>query len=136
MKSDFVKTAPTFFRLITRAMLLFAGLMAALALLFRAPLQVAADRSLTPNPAKSAWFLLWIQELVSRSNQLIWLALLFAALLLLLPWLPGQIRAHQAEWFPAGSRRISLLALAVAATILLLTLIAMFLRGANWLLHF
>jgi len=136
MKSDFVKTAPHFFRLITRAMLLFAGLMATLALLFPAPLQVAADRSLTPNPAKSAWFLLWIQELVSQSTQLIWLALLFAALLLLLPWLPGQSRTLKAEWFPAGSRRISLLALLITLTILLLTLIAMFFRGANWSLIF
>jgi len=136
MKSDFVKTAPTFFRLISRTMLLFAGLMATLALLCPAPLQMAADRSLTPNPAKSAWFLLWIQELVSRSNQLIWLALLFAALLLLLPWLPGQIRAHQAEWFPAGSRLIWLPALAVSTAILLLTVTAMFLRGANWALLF
>jgi len=136
MKSDFVKTAPHFFRLITRAMLLFAGLMAALALLYPAPLQVAADRALTPNPAKSAWFLLWIQELVSHSNLMIWVALLFALLLLFLPWLPGQSRTHQAEWFPPGSRRIAILALAVSLTILLLTFTAMFLRGANWALTF
>jgi len=136
MKSDFIKTAPHFFRLITRAMLLFAGLMAALALLYPAPLQVAADRALTPNPAKSAWFLLWIQELVSHSNRMIWIALLFAATLLFLPWLPGQTRNHHADWFPQGSRRISFLALAVALIILLLTFTAMFLRGANWALPF
>jgi hypothetical protein len=136
MKNDFVKSSTHFLPSIKRAMLLFAALLAGLALLFPAPLQVAADRALTPNPAKSAWFLLWIQELVSWSNQMIWTVLLLAALLFLLPWLPGQVRAHQAGWFPAGSRRIWLPALAVSAALLLLTVIAMFLRGANWALLF
>jgi len=136
MKTDFVKSSTHLLPLIKRAMLLFAALMAGLALLFPAPLQETADRALTPNPAKSAWFLLWIQELVSWSNQMIWTVLLLAAFLLLLPWLPGQIRAHQAGWFPAGSRRIWLPALAVSAAILLLTVTAMFFRGANWALTF
>ena len=136
MKTDFVKTSTHFLPIIKRAILLFAALLAGLALLFSAPLQEAADRALTPNPAKSAWFLLWIQELVSWSSQMIWIVLLLATLLLLLPWLPGQVRAHQAGWFPVGSRWISFLAIVITLALLLLTLTAMFFRGANWSLTF
>ncbi len=37
----------------------------ALSLVFGAPLTLEADQTAPPNPAKSAWFLLWLQEIVS-----------------------------------------------------------------------
>ena len=62
MKTGFVKSSPHFFRLISRSFwLLIVSLLIAAAFI-PAPLQTAADPALTPNPVKSAWFLLWIQE--------------------------------------------------------------------------
>ena len=136
MKNGFVKSSPHFFRLIARAMLLLFGLLLLLAALIPAPLQTAADPAVTPNPAKSAWFLLWTQELVSYSRWMIYPILLLALVFLLLPWLPGQARVHHARWFPSGQWSITLLALASSLVILILTIIALFLRGPNWSLVF
>lgn len=136
MKTGFVKSSPHFFRLIGRSIWLLVILLLVLAALVPAPLQIAADPSVTPNPAKSAWFLLWTQELVSYSRWMIYPILLLGLLFLLLPWLPGQLRAHHASWFPAGQRTISLLTLVAFAVILFLTLVAYFLRGPNWALGF
>ena len=136
MKDGFVKSSPRFFRLLVRSALLFTALMLAVAALCPAPLQEAASPALTPNPVKSAWFLLWIQELVSWSRLMIWPVICAGTLFFFLPWLPGQVRTHQAAWFAPGQRRIALFTLLVWSGIVILTLIAMFLRGANWALIF
>jgi hypothetical protein len=136
MKDGFVKSSPRFFRLIGRSALLFTALLLAAAALCPAPLQEAATPALTPNPVKSAWFLLWIQELVSWSRLMIWPVIVTGLLFFLLPWLPGQLRTHHASWFAPGQQRIAIFSLLVWAGIVLLTLIAMFLRGANWALIF
>lgn len=136
MKNGFVKSSPHFFRLIRRSFWLLAAALLMLAAFIPAPLQTAADPSLTPNPVKSAWFLLWIQELVSWSRFMIWPVLLLTVVCFLLPWLPGQVRMHQARWFPPGQRLISITAVLVSAAVLLLTVIAQFFRGLNWSLVF
>lgn len=136
MRDGFVKSSPHFFRLISRAMLLLTAVLLALAAISPAPLQEPANPAVTPNPVKSAWFLLWIQELVSWSRLMIWPVIALLALTFLLPWLPWQHKNHQAVWFPAGQRLVSLAVLLVCAALLLLTIIAMFLRGANWSLVF
>ncbi len=101
-----------------------------------APLQIAADPAVTPNPAKSAWFLLWTQELVSYSRWMIYPMMLLGLAFMFLPWLPGQNRVHHARWFPPGQQLMSLLTLLVFIAILVLTIVAMFLRGPNWSLGF
>ncbi|MHB9099540.1 MAG: selenite/tellurite reduction operon b-type cytochrome membrane protein ExtQ, partial [Syntrophales bacterium] len=58
-----------------------------LAVFITAPLQAPADISRVPNPVKSAWFLLWIQELVSYSKYFAYLVAVIAGLFLALPWL-------------------------------------------------
>lgn len=45
--------------------MLFIFFVVALSLVFGAPLTLEADQTAPPNPAKSAWFLLWLQEIVS-----------------------------------------------------------------------
>lgn len=132
MKSGFVKSSPHFFRLIVRSFWLLLTSLLLLAALMPAPLQTAADPAVTPNPVKSAWFLLWIQELVSWSRFMIWPVLLLGAVCFLLPWLPGQVRGHQARWFPPGQRLISTATVLVTVTLLLLTAFALFFRGPNW----
>jgi len=136
MKNGFVKSSPHFFRLIGRSFWLMVALLLILAALLPAPLQTAADPGVTPNPVKSAWFLLWIQELVSWSRHMVWPVLLLCLLAFLLPWLPGQVRQHNACWFAPGIRLICTLALLVSMTLLLLTVLALFFRGTNWSLTF
>lgn len=136
MKNGFVKSSPRFFRLITRSMYALTAALLLLAALVPAPLQEQADPARTPNPAKSAWFLLWIQELVSWSRFMIYPVLLLACLFLLLPWLPLAPRIHRAVWFPREQWSVSLLTVMAAVVIVLLTVTAMFFRGANWSLAF
>jgi len=136
MKNGFVKSSPRFFRLIRRSYWLLVLSLFALAAYVPAPLQTAADPAATPNPVKSAWFLLWIQELVSWSRQMIWPVMILCVVCFLLPWLPGQARVYHARWFPPGQRLISIGSLLVAATLLCLTVIGLYFRGANWALLF
>jgi len=132
MKDGFVKSSPGFFRLVSRSMQLLIIILLFLAAVVPAPLQEAADPSRTPNPVKSAWFLLWIQELVSWSRFMIYPVLLTGTIFLLLPWLPGNAHIHRAHWFPRVQRGINLLALVSFVAIVVLTLIALFFRGPNW----
>ena len=136
MKTGFVKSSPYFFRLISRSFWLLVAALLSLAALVPTPLQTAADPASTPNPVKSAWFLLWIQELVSWSRFMIWPVMLLCAVCFLLPWLPGQVRVHHARWFPPGQRLISICTVVVTVTLLLLTITGLYFRGADWLLVF
>jgi len=136
MKTGFVKSSPYFFRLISRSFWLLVSALLTLAALVPAPLQTAADPAFTPNPVKSAWFLLWIQELVSWSRFMIWPVMFLCAVCFLLPWLPGQVRVHHARWFPPGQRLISICTVVVTVTLLLLTITGLYFRGADWLLVF
>lgn len=132
MKDRFVKSSPRFFLLIARSMQLLIAATLALALICPAPLQEAANPAMTPNPVKSAWFLLWLQELVSWSRFMIWPVIGLGALFFILPWLPGQLRSHHAVWFPAGQRPVSWFSVLIFIAIILLTLTGLFFRGANW----
>jgi len=136
VKYGFVKSSPHLFRLISRSFRLLTTTLLMLAAFVPAPLQTAADPSSTPNPVKSAWFLLWIQELVSWSRFMIWPVMLLCAVCFLLPWLPGQVRLHHARWFPPGQRLISICTLIVSAMLLLLTITGLYLRGTDWALLF
>lgn len=113
-----------------------ALLLLVLAVQIPAPLQEQANPAVTPNPAKSAWFLLWIQEMVSWSRSMIYPVVLLGCLFLLLPWLPVSARIHRASWFPREQRMVSVSTVMLCAAIALLTVVAMFFRGANWSLAF
>jgi len=132
MKHEFVKSSPLFFRLITRSMYACAAALLLLAALVPAPLQEQANPAVTPNPAKSAWFLLWIQELVSWSRLMIYPVILLAGLFLLLPWLPVGARIHRAGWFPRELKSVSAITVILVAALVALTVVAMFFRGTNW----
>lgn len=103
-----------------------------LALLVPAPLQEPGNLSQAPNPAKAAWFLLWIQELVGYSKYMIYAVMLVGVYFLLLPYLPGSPAATKAEWLPKDQMGVNIITLLAFGFILALTVIAMFLRGANW----
>jgi hypothetical protein len=136
MKNGFVKSSPRFFRLLERSALLLVALLLLLAAVIPAPLQEAADPARTPNPVKSAWFLLWIQELVSWSRLMVWPVMALGLLFFLLPWLPGRGHIHRASWFPRNQRAVNVMTVLACAGIVALTVIALFFRGANWSLAF
>jgi hypothetical protein len=127
----YLKSDPHFFRPVERALLLCVVALLAAGALVPAPLDLAADPSHSPNPARSAWFLLWIQELVSYSVLALYAAVALAAALVALPWLPRRAPSR-AAWFQPGLRSIAAVALAIAAALLVLTIVALFFRGANW----
>jgi hypothetical protein len=136
MKHGFVKSSPHFFKPITRSMYVLVAILLVLATVITAPLQEQANPAVTPNPAKSAWFLLWIQEMVSWSSLMIYPVMLLGGLFLLLPWLPGSVRMHRASWFPREQRIVSVITLILTAAILVLTVVALYFRGPNWSLAF
>jgi hypothetical protein len=136
MKNGFVKSSPLFFTLITRSMYALTISLLLLTPLIPAPLQEQANPAVTPNPAKSAWFLLWIQEMVSWSRFMIYPALLLGCLIMLLPWLPLGTPVHRARWFPRQLLPVTVLTLLAAAALVLLTVVGMFFRGSNWSLVF
>ena len=104
-----------------------------LAALILAPLQEPANIARVPNPVKSAWFLLWIQELVSYSKYLIYAVLAMAAGCILLPWLSsGQGSNEQATWLHKDRLPVNVITLAAFIVMVALTVIAMFFRGENW----
>lgn len=128
----YLRSSPYFFRLIKLA---FAAGIVALLLLswfIPAPLQEPADFARVPNPARSAWFLLWMQELVSYASSFVYLIAALAVFFALLPWLPISPPTEKASWLPADQRLVSWLTLIVFAGIVALTLVAMFFRGENW----
>ncbi len=132
MKNGFVKSSPVFFRLIVLSMYTCVVSLLLFAALIPAPLQEQANPAVTPNPAKSAWFLLWIQELVSWSHLMIYPVILLAGLFLLLPWLPVGTHLHRASWFPRELKSVSAITIILVAAIVALTVVALFFRGANW----
>lgn len=131
-----IPSSPYFFRLIKIALMMLAGSLITLAFFIAAPLQGPADISHVPNPSKSAWFLLWTQELVSYSGALVYAILGLGVFFCLLPWLPGSPEARHARWLPGEQKWISLFTLLIFLGILCLTVIAYFFRGPNWQLVF
>lgn len=129
--STYVASSPHLFRPVKRAFLAALAALLLLAALFPAPLEVAADPSRPPNPAKSAWFLLWIQELVSWNTLAIWAAITLAVLLVALPWLSTR-PAENASWFPQNLRVFAVLVLSVSLAVLFLTAVGLFFRGPDW----
>lgn len=132
MKKDYLRSSPHFFRRVKAAFVLALGLLLLLAWLVPAPLQEAADLARVPNPARSAWFLLWMQELVGYSSRLVYLIAALALFFAFLPWLPGTSPAQRARWLPPEQRLVNRVTVTVFAGIVLLTLVAMFFRGENW----
>ena len=133
---DYVPSSPHFFRPVKVALVLMVLVLMVLAIFIPAPLQTPADISRVPNPSKSAWFLLWTQELVSYSSNLVYLILGIGVFFCSLPWLPLSPPAERARWFQREQKWVSLVTLLTFLAILILTLIATFFRGANWELVF
>ena len=128
---EYVSSTPHLFRLVTLGFVLCAAVLLLAAVMIPAPLELPADPAHAPNPAKSAWFLLWIQELVSYTTSAIYVALLLVAMFVALPWLPVP-ELERAAWFPREHRPLAILVLTAGGLVLALTVVALFMRGPNW----
>ena len=101
-------------------------------LLVDAPLKILANPNLPENPAKSPWYLLGIQEIVSYSAFMggFVIPLLFLSFLFYIPWFDPSGDTHQGRWF-SGKKglKITWLSLLVGSgfTILLVAL-SLFIR--------
>lgn len=131
---DKLPSSPHFFRLIRRGLLVIVVFLLATAWLVPAPLETAADPMRAPNPAKSAWFLLWIQELVSHGTGWMYAVLALAALMVALPWL-RRTTGERAAWFQPGERAVGAVVVALVVAVAALTAVGLFLRGENWQLR-
>ena len=129
---NYVKSDPTFFRLILRAMAATVLATVLFAALFPAPLLEPADVSRVPNPSRAAWFLIWMQEVVSYSKYAIYSVVLLGGIFALLPWVPGVLPAKRACWWPRDQRWVNWLSGLCFVFIVLLTVIAFYFRGENW----
>ncbi len=134
--SDYVKSSPHFFRIIKIAFALLVVLLLLLAVFIDAPLQGPADISRVPNPSKSAWFLMWTQELVSYSSLMVYLILGIGVVFLLLPWLPISKAAQTARWFSRDQKSVNVIVVLTFVAIVVLTIVAVYFRGENWALVF
>lgn len=133
MNKAYIKSSPRFFSLIIKTMLAATVAMLLLALLFPAPLQDPALFAEAPNPVKSAWFLLWIQELVSYRLWLIYPLMFAAVFFVTLPWLQRKA-VQQASWFGSQHRLLAVIVLCCFMIVVALTIIGLYFRGENWVL--
>lgn len=131
MRHQYCASSPHLFRPVKRCFWLALALLILLAAVIPAPLEEPANLAMAPNPAKSAWFLLWIQELVSYRIWLIYPVCLAALLFIALPWLLTE-PPDKAHWLGRTHRLQALVVLAGGVVIVILTVVGLFFRGENW----
>lgn len=116
-----------------------------LSFLFRAPLEMPANPSVTPNPAKAPWYFLWLQEIVTDTTMNFGLFTINGALVggILLPgflvalalWWPYRDRSGLnavGVWFAPERKIQNMVFLSICLMIVLFTIIGTFLRGPYW----
>jgi cytochrome b-561 len=119
-----------------------------LSLISGAPLEEAANPSLTPNPAKAPWYFLWLQELLAvttiRIGEITISGGLVGGIII-----PGVLLAAAAawpfldrsplrtigKWFPPERRLQNTVFALVAVAIAVLVLIGLLMRGPYWQLY-
>lgn len=119
-----------------------------LSIIFRAPLETAANPSVTPNPAKAPWYFLWLQEIVTITTvklgsftingALIGGILLPGILLALGVWWPYRDKSsvHSVGvWFAPERRKQNMIFLGICLLIIIFTIIGTFMRGPYWELY-
>jgi quinol-cytochrome oxidoreductase complex cytochrome b subunit len=140
-----VDSSPNLTRRILLVMLATLAVGAVLALVVGAPLEEAANPSVTPNPAKAPWYFLWLQELVSDTTVRIGgftingaliggilLPGVLVALMALWPFFDKSSVYSVGIWFATERKRQNLVFLLVTALIVILTIVGTFLRGPYW----
>ncbi len=144
---DTVTSSPNLTRRLLMVMLGTTAVSALLTLIVRAPLEEAANPSVTPNPAKAPWYFLWLQELVTDTTIKLKLftingalvgGILVPGLLVLLlaawPYLDKSAVTSTGVWFGKERRKQNLIFMVIVLAIIGLTAVGTFMRGPYW--HF
>jgi cytochrome b-561 len=142
-----VNAVPDLTRRAAIVVLATIAVLSLIAVFLSSPLEEPANALVTPNPAKAPWYFLWLQEIVTDTTVHIGsltingafiggvlLPGLLVGLLTAWPWLDRSPREAAGVWFPASRRAQNAVFLAIAAVVILLTLIGTFCRGPYW--HF
>ena len=145
---DQVVSSPNLTRRTTLVFLAVFNVTLLAAIFFNAPLEQAANATVTPNPAKAPWYFVWLQELVASttihlgsvtiSGGFLGGILLPGVLLVLLaswPWLDRSPLNAEGRWLPASRRTQNRVFLGAMIAIVLLIVIGVFLRGPNWRIY-
>ncbi len=140
-----VASSPNLTRRLLVATLATLAVAALLTILFHAPLEEAANPSVTPNPAKAPWYFLWLQELVTDTtftiagitiNGAFIGGILLPGVLVLAaivwPYLDKSSVRAVGVWMATERRKQNIVFLIVVAAILILTIVGTYLRGPYW----
>ena len=144
-ETNSVPSTPNLVRRLWLVTLLTFVTSAVLTIAFRAPLETAANPSVTPNPAKAPWYFLWLQEIVTDTTlklgaftingALIGGILLPGILIMLAIWWPYRDRSGVntvGVWFAPERKRQNMVFLLICLLIITFTIIGTFLRGPYW----
>ena len=116
-----------------------------LTIIFRAPLEEAANPAVTPNPAKAPWYFLWLQEIVTITTIKIGSFTINGAFIggILLPgillalgiWWPYRDRSSHntvGVWFAKERKIQNWVFISICLLIFVFIIIGTFLRGPYW----
>ena len=120
-----------------------------LTLIVQAPLEEAANPSVTPNPAKAPWYFLWLQELVTLTTVHIGSFTVNGALIggiivpgilviaaVLWPYFDKSPLNTVGVWLPSKRKVQNLVFAVIVVFILVLTSVGTFMRGPYWQFYF
>ncbi|MGZ5482583.1 MAG: cytochrome b [Pyrinomonadaceae bacterium] len=140
-----VASSPNLTRRLMLVSLATLAVSVVLTILYRAPLEEAANPAVTPNPAKAPWYFLWLQELVTLTTFTIGGITINGALIggiivpgllvlaaILWPYLDKSPVSAVGVWMSKARRKQNIVFLIIVAVILILTIVGTYLRGPYW----
>jgi quinol-cytochrome oxidoreductase complex cytochrome b subunit len=143
-----VNASPDLARRLAVVMLGTTAVLGILAALIVSPLEAPANPLVTPNPAKSPWYFLWLQEIVTDTtvrvgsvtvNGALVGGVLLPGFLLLVttmwPWLDRSPASAVGAWWPRERRTQNVGCLLVVGAMVARTLVGAFMRGPGWLFY-
>jgi len=144
-EEETIDSSPNLTRRILVVMLLTVIVSSLLTLVFRAPLEEAANPFVTPNPAKAPWYFLWLQELVTITtfhigsftiNGALVGGIILPGVLLILaavwPYIDKSPIQATGVWFHKSRKIQNIVFLLIILVVVLLTVIGTFMRGPYW----
>lgn len=134
-KDLYIKSNPYFFKIIGISSIVLIMFMLSCSIFFDAPLEEKAEPYNAPNPSKSAWFLLWTQELASYGSYYIYIIIFLFIFYMILPFVVKKTPEH-AMWLHPAYKWINIISIIIFIAIITLTIIAYFFRKEYWLLGF